>query len=215
MNATTYDPKTGLAATQPGARWGSVYAALNPYNVTVVGARTSVVGVGGFTTGAGYSFHSNGHGFSCDNVANWEIVLANGTVVNANANENADLWKAQKGGSGNLGFVTRIDQTTLPGTQLWGGFTQYDLKDRDAVFKAYMNFVDNTEDNSPDQNIVALFWDNKNEFTMQSVLTNANGEANRTAFKEYLSIPNLGSTLTTGPEKDIIPQFTGPTPLGQ
>lgn len=44
-------------------------------------------------------------------VENWEIVLANGTVVNANANENADLWKAQKGGSGNLGFVTRIDQS--------------------------------------------------------------------------------------------------------
>lgn len=56
MNATTYDEKTGLAATEPGARWGSVYEALNPYNVTVVGARTSVVGVGGFTTGAGVSF---------------------------------------------------------------------------------------------------------------------------------------------------------------
>ena len=43
-------------------------------------------------------------------VENWEIVLANGTVVQANAKQNADLWKAQKGGSGNLGFVTRIDQ---------------------------------------------------------------------------------------------------------
>lgn len=53
MNATTYDEKTGVASMQPGARWGAVYEALNPYNVTVVGARTSVVGVGGFTTGAG------------------------------------------------------------------------------------------------------------------------------------------------------------------
>lgn len=44
-------------------------------------------------------------------VENWEIVLANGSVVNANAKENADLWKAQKGGSGNLGFVTSIDQS--------------------------------------------------------------------------------------------------------
>jgi hypothetical protein len=31
-------------------------------------------------------------------------------VVNANATSNPDLWKAQKGASGNLGFVTRIDQ---------------------------------------------------------------------------------------------------------
>lgn len=43
-------------------------------------------------------------------VQNWEIVLADGSVVNANSSANADLWKAQKGGSGNLGFVTRIDQ---------------------------------------------------------------------------------------------------------
>ena len=42
-------------------------------------------------------------------MVNWEIVLANGSVVNANTEENADLWKAQKGGSGNLGFITRID----------------------------------------------------------------------------------------------------------
>lgn len=43
-------------------------------------------------------------------VVNWEIVLADGTIVNANSETDADLWKAQKGGSGNLGFVTRIDQ---------------------------------------------------------------------------------------------------------
>jgi FAD/FMN-containing dehydrogenase len=43
-------------------------------------------------------------------VENWEIVLADGSVVNANSKDNADLWKAQKGASGNLGFVTRIDQ---------------------------------------------------------------------------------------------------------
>lgn len=58
-----------------------------------------------------YSFHSNAHGFACDTVTNFEIVLANGTVANANLTSNPDLFKAQKGGSGNLGFVTRIDQS--------------------------------------------------------------------------------------------------------
>ncbi|KAM3480575.1 hypothetical protein MY8738_004880 [Beauveria namnaoensis] len=171
MNTTTYDEVKGIASTQPGARWGTVYEALNPHNVSVVGARTSVVGVGGFTTGAG---------------------------------EHADLWKAQKGGS-----------VAISGNQLWGGFMQYNLDKRDAVFDAYLNFVDKTEDSSPDQNILALLWDNKNGFTLRSILTNANGQANRSAFKEYMSIPNIGSTVTSGPEKDLIPQFTGPTPLGQ
>lgn len=113
MNATTYDGDTKIASIQPGSNFGDAYTALDVYNVTIAGGRASVVGVGGFTTGGGYSFHSNSHGFACDNVANYEIVLANGSVVNANATWNSDLWKAQKGGSGNFGFVTRIDMCKL------------------------------------------------------------------------------------------------------
>lgn len=66
-----------------------------------------------------YSFHTNLRGFSCDQVTNYEIVLADGSVVNANPYENADLWKAQKGGSGNFGFVTRIDQRMFQGSRLY------------------------------------------------------------------------------------------------
>lgn len=57
-----------------------------------------------------YSFHSNTEGFAADNIRNFEVVLGNGSIVNANADENADLWKALKGGSGNFGFVTRLDE---------------------------------------------------------------------------------------------------------
>ncbi|KFY25434.1 hypothetical protein V493_04664 [Pseudogymnoascus sp. VKM F-4281 (FW-2241)] len=197
MNSTTYNPDTGIVSIQPGARWGSVYETLNPYDVALVGARTSVVGVGGFTTGSG----------------NWEIVLADGRVVNANSKENADLWKAQKGASGNLGFVTRIDQQTVQGTQLWGGFTSYELSERDAVFAAYIDFVEKTEENSPDQVIVAMYYDSTG-FSIQSILTNNKGIPNAPAFDGFLALPNISSTVTSGPISDIIPQFTGPTPLG-
>lgn len=64
---------------------------------------------------------------------------------------------------------------------------------------------------------MALFYDKINgtgAYAIRSILTNADGIANRSVFDEYLSIPNLGSTLTVGPESEIIPQFTGPTPLG-
>lgn len=44
-----------------------------------------------------------------DNVQNFEVVLANGSIVNANAELNSDLFQALKGSSGNLGIVTRFD----------------------------------------------------------------------------------------------------------
>lgn len=55
MNATTYDADSKVASICPGSNWGEVYKALDPYGVTAVGGRASVVGVGGFVTGGGVS----------------------------------------------------------------------------------------------------------------------------------------------------------------
>ncbi|KAF9876582.1 FAD binding domain-containing protein [Colletotrichum karsti] len=213
MNATTYDENTKVASIQPGANWGMVYKALDPYGVTAVGGRASVVGVGGFTTGGGYSFHTNLRGFSCDQVTNFEIVLADGSVVNANENENADLWKVQKGGSGNFGFVTKIDQNTVDSTQMWGGFVTYNQTERDAVFDAYMNFADHMDEDLASQNIVALYYD-KTGFTLRSILSNVDAKDNAPAFNDYFAIPNISTTAAVGAVSDLVPQFTGPTPLG-
>ena len=45
--------------------------------------------------------------------------------MDANANENSDLWLALKGGSNNLGIVTRFDMITFQQGAFWGGFVFY------------------------------------------------------------------------------------------
>jgi FAD/FMN-containing dehydrogenase len=79
------------------------------------------VGVGGFLVGGGTSFYISLYGFACDNVANSDIVLANGDIVNAIAKSHVDLWRALKGGSGNFGIVTRFHMYTFPAQDIWGG----------------------------------------------------------------------------------------------
>jgi hypothetical protein len=49
------------------------------------------------------SFLSGQYGLVCDNVANYEIVLANGSVVDANETSNPDLFFALKGGGNQFG----------------------------------------------------------------------------------------------------------------
>ncbi len=51
----------------------------------------------------GLSHLSNQYGFSADNVVNFEVVLANATLVVANASLYSDLFWALKGGSNNFG----------------------------------------------------------------------------------------------------------------
>lgn len=73
----------------------------------------------------GISFFSPQRGFVCDSVVNFQIVLASGKIVDANATTNPDLFIALKGGSNNFGVVTRFDFKTFAQGQLWGGAITY------------------------------------------------------------------------------------------
>lgn len=54
-----------------------------------------------------------------------EVVLANGSIVNANAKSNPDLFVAIKGGQNNFGIVTRWDIQTISKGKIWGGGIVY------------------------------------------------------------------------------------------
>jgi len=77
------------------------------------------------STPGGISFFSPQRGFACDSVTNFQIVLANGKITNANATSNPDLFVALKGGTNNFGVVTRFDFKTFTQGQLWGGSIVY------------------------------------------------------------------------------------------
>lgn len=161
MNATSYDAELKVATIQPGSTWQAVYDILTPLGVTVAGGRSGGVGVAGFTTGGGNSFFSTSHGWACDNVRSFEIVLGNGTIVNASISENKDLWQAQKGGSGNFGLVTKFEMYVIdfpdPAVpNVWGGIAIYDLDSTDEVIDAYVDFVEvNYEDHNSS---TMLYW---------------------------------------------------------
>jgi len=62
MNATLYDKERGIVGVQPAARSAFAYQNLEPYGVTVTGGRCGPVGLGGFVSGGGVSYHAGEHG---------------------------------------------------------------------------------------------------------------------------------------------------------
>ncbi|KAF2472309.1 FAD-binding domain-containing protein [Lindgomyces ingoldianus] len=108
-----------------GARWGAVYDALDGTGRGVSGNRSAKGGIGGLALQGGVSFFSSREGFVCDNVLNYEVVLASGEIVNANAKENSDLWIALRGGGNNFGVITRFNLRTFPQGRFWGGSVYY------------------------------------------------------------------------------------------
>ncbi|KAK8063332.1 oxidoreductase FAD-binding protein [Apiospora saccharicola] len=90
-----------------GATWDAMYQKLHPLGRTVAGGRVAGVGAGGLTLGGGISHLSPQRGWKCDTVLNFQVVLSDGQVVNANADENADLFFALRGGGGNFGIIEK------------------------------------------------------------------------------------------------------------
>ncbi|KLU85117.1 FAD binding domain-containing protein [Magnaporthiopsis poae ATCC 64411] len=193
-NSTVYKPELKVASIGPGARWGSVYSGLAKSEVMVVGGRASTVGVGGLVLGSGNSFYGAQRGFACDNVANFEVVLADGSIVNANQTSRPDLYKALKGGSSNFGIVTRLDlETFQPPSTLWGGVMGWTSAATPAVIKAMKNFGDGASDHTDSSSIV--FWTYTQgagapEPIVMALLHNTAGVPEAPQYQEFLSIPN-------------------------
>lgn len=103
----------------PGNRWGDVAPFLDKYELSAVGGRHLQVGVGGVILGGkcistcttlytnlsegGLPIFSSLYGLPCDNVENFEVVLGDSRIVQANRRENSDLFKVLKGGGNNFG----------------------------------------------------------------------------------------------------------------
>lgn len=98
-----------------GARWGDAFRVLDQQDLSVGDGGQMDTGVGGLTLGGGLSWSSTQAGFVCDGVLDFEVVLADRTIVHATQTENADLWGALKGGGNNFGVVTSFRFRTFKG----------------------------------------------------------------------------------------------------
>ena len=121
----------------PGHTWGEVYDYMGPYERAVVGGRYGPVGVAGLLLGGGVDYFGGQYGWAMNSVRNYQVVLANSTIVEANAAHHSDLFWALKGGSNNFGIVTRFDLITYEVEEVYGGSTFFDP----PAFPAFLDAV--------------------------------------------------------------------------
>jgi len=110
MNAIeVVDEARRLVRIGPGARWVDVAATLAPYGWALSSGDYGGVGVGGLATAGGVGWLARAHGLTIDHLRAVEMVLADGTVVRASADENPDLFWAVRGAGANFGVVTSFE----------------------------------------------------------------------------------------------------------
>jgi FAD/FMN-containing dehydrogenase len=114
MKGIVVDSATRTATAQTGLTWGEFDRETALHGLATTGGLISTTVIAGLTLGGGVGWLMNRCGLVCDNTLSYDVVLANGELIRANAGEHDDLFWALKGGGGNFGVVTSITYRMYP-----------------------------------------------------------------------------------------------------
>ncbi len=140
------DPTARTVTVGGGCTWGDVDHATHAFGMATPSGIISTTGVGGLTLGGGIGHLTRKCGLSIDNLISADVVLADGSFVMANAQENPDLFWALRGGGGNFGVVTSFTFRLHPIDTLYAGPMLYELSEAADVLKWYRQLLPSAPD---------------------------------------------------------------------
>lgn len=114
MRQVSLDEGNRTARFGGGCLLGSIDTATQQAGLVFPSGVVSHTGASGLVLGGGTGWLTRRFGLSCDNVEGFRLVTANGSLVHADASENADLYWALRGGGGNFGVVTEFKVNLHP-----------------------------------------------------------------------------------------------------
>lgn len=103
---------------QTGIKWREIQKAIDPYNLSIKVMQT----YSNFTVGGSISVNCHGryigYGPISSTVKNLKLVLADGSIVNANHVENCELFRAAIGGYGGIGIIAEATLDLVENTKV-------------------------------------------------------------------------------------------------
>jgi len=108
MKRIRVDVENMVAYIEGGCQSHDIDVETSKYGVATTIGACSEVGIGGYATICGVGFSLGQYGPGVDNVLGATVVLANGEIVNADENENTDLYWGIRGGGPNFGVVAEF-----------------------------------------------------------------------------------------------------------
>jgi FAD/FMN-containing dehydrogenase len=141
LRGVRVDPDRRTAIVAGGATLGEVDHATHAFGLALPAGIISTTGVGGLTLGGGLGHLTRRYGLSIDNLLAADVVLADGSFVQASEREHSELFWAIRGGGGNFGVVTAFTFRLHPVTTVVAGPMLWELDQAGDVMRFYRDFL--------------------------------------------------------------------------
>src|SRR5215510_2116819 len=121
MKDLQIDAKGKTAWAESGLTAADYTSATAAHGLATGFGDTGSVGIGGITLGGGIGYLVRKHGLTVDSLLAAEVVTADGRTRQVDAEHDADLFWAIRGGGGNFGVATRFKFRLHPVETVLGG----------------------------------------------------------------------------------------------
>ena len=138
MKGIHVDAAKRTARAQGGVLWRELNRETQVHGLATTGGVVGSTGLAGLTLGGGLGWLMTKYGLALDNLRSAEMVLADGSIVRAAADENPDLFWAIRGGGGNFGIAASLEYALHPvGPMITGGLVAHPLQNARDVLRFF------------------------------------------------------------------------------
>jgi FAD/FMN-containing dehydrogenase len=142
MRSVHVDAATRTAWVGGGATWKEFNRDTQAFGLAATGGVISSTGVAGLTLGGGFGWLMPKHGMALDHLRAVTLVLADGRVVRASAENHADLFWAIRGGGGNFGVAATFEFALHPvGPMVTGGMVVHPFPAANPALRFYRDLT--------------------------------------------------------------------------
>jgi FAD/FMN-containing dehydrogenase len=142
MRGLVVDPDLRVARAEGGAHLSQLDSQAQSFGLVCPVGVIGHTGVAGLTLGGGMGRLQRKHGFTIDNLLSVNVVTADGRLLHASSDDNADLFWGIRGAGANFGVVTSLEYRLHPqGTAITQGWVALPVERSGEVGSLVRDFL--------------------------------------------------------------------------
>jgi FAD/FMN-containing dehydrogenase len=142
MKGIRADPEARTARVQAGVLLGELDRETQEFGLAVPSGIVTHTGVAGLTLGGGIGWVMRKYGLTIDQLLSVDVITAEGELVRASEDQNADLFWGVRGGGGNFGIVTDFEfRLNSVGPYVVAGPVFWPMQDAPEVLRFYRDWI--------------------------------------------------------------------------